>query len=107
MASEGGVEARSSADLVRDVARRLTWVGAIANTVGAGVVFAAIGFLIPIFLDPSERSDLAVLNGPLVVAYLLTGGLLGGAILARHRNKVLRWMFEERPPTEHEHELTL
>ena len=35
----------------------------------------AVGFLIPIFADPGERDELALLNGPPVAVYFVLAGL--------------------------------
>ena len=60
----GEREEPGGADLLRDVQRRLIRMGWAGGIAGAVVVFIAIGFLIPIFIDPGERTDLALLNAP-------------------------------------------
>ena len=87
--------------------RRLTWLGWIGGAVGALVIFLAIGFLIPIFIDPAERGELALLNGPLIVVYVVVGGGLLTRHSSRHLERTLAWVEEGRPPDEDEHRRTL
>ena len=44
------------AQLVTDTVRGMRRLGWLASALGAVVVFMSVGFLIPVFLDPSERS---------------------------------------------------
>jgi adenylate cyclase len=97
----------SAQQFVRDVGRRLERLGWAAAAAGAVVVFNSIGFLIPIFIGSAERFDLALLNGPLIVAYLLVGGFLVTRQARIHRAEALSWIVEGRRPDEHEHRLTL
>jgi hypothetical protein len=46
--------------LVRSIVRRIRVVGWIASLMGAAAVFIAIGFLIPIFHDPAQRTTSAL-----------------------------------------------
>jgi adenylate cyclase len=93
--------------MIAQLNRRLTLLGWIGGAVGALVIFLAVGFLIPIFLDPGERGDLALLNGPLILAYVV----IGGGVLTRHSSRyfarTLAWVEEGRPPDEDEHRRTL
>jgi adenylate cyclase len=82
----------------------LGWVASVAGTL---VVFFSIGFLIPVFLDSEDGFDLAVLNGPLIAAYVLIAGTVVTRLSNRHLAEALRWIGEERPPDEREHRLTL
>lgn len=97
----------NDAALVRDVQRRLTWLGWVANGVGGAVVFAAIGFLFPIFIDEGDRVELALLNAPLVVSYFVVAGLLITWHSNRHMADTLGWVQQRRLPDEREHRLTL
>jgi len=97
----------SGTQLVCDVRRRLAWLAWLAGAAGAVVVFNSIGFLIPIFLDPDERMPLALLNAPLIVAYLAVYGLATTRHFDRHLAETLEWVADEREPTEREHWLTL
>ena len=98
---------RSNAELVRDVRRRLTRMGWIHGVAGAVVVFQSVGFLIPIFIDPGERADLALLNGPLIAVYVLVAGLISMRLWQRHFDARTQWLLEGRDPDEDEHRLTL
>ena len=60
--------------MIAQLNRRLTLLGWIGGAVGAVVIFLAIGFLIPILLDPGERGELALLNAPLILAYVVVVG---------------------------------
>jgi adenylate cyclase len=93
--------------MIAQLNRRLTLLGWVGGAVGAVVIFLAIGFLIPIFLDPGERGELALLNGPLIVLYVV----VVGGLLTRHANRnlarTLAWVEEGRPPDDDEHRRTL
>jgi adenylate cyclase len=93
--------------LVRDVQRRLSVCGWLTAWAGSVVVFIAIGFLIPVFLDPDDAADLALLNGPLVAVYVTVAGLIISRVARRHQAEALAWIAEDRSPTEREHHLTL
>ncbi len=102
-----GAPDRSGAKLVRDVRSRLSWLGWVASAAGAIVVFNSIGFLIPIFIDPGERADLALLNAPLIVVYILLSGLVVRRRSNRHFADTLEWIVEGRAPDDTEHRRTL
>ena len=97
----------SGVDLVRKVRARLTRMGWIAGVAGAVVAFNSVGFLIPIFIDPGERTELALLNAPLLVLYGLVAGLASMRYWQRHFDARTRWLVEGREPDEDEHRLTL
>jgi adenylate cyclase len=98
---------RSGAELVREILRRLGWLGWIASAIGAVIVFNSIGFLIPIFIDPDDRTPLALVNAPFVVLYFVVSGLLITRAVNRHRAKTLAWVVEGRAPDPREHRRTL
>jgi adenylate cyclase len=101
------LEAQSGAELVHQVDCRLARLAWIASAVGAIFVFNSIGFLIPIFLDPDERTRLALTNAPAIIAYLAVFGFLIRRHTARHLRETLRWIVEDREPDEREHRRTL
>ena len=98
---------------IRDAARLPTSAGAlpllgwIANAAGAFVVFQSVGFLIPIFLDPDRRTELGLLNAPVLVALLVFGGLVLARYGDRHLATAAR--LDRRGPgaDDEEHRLTL
>jgi adenylate cyclase len=93
--------------LVRAVGRRAEWQGWAANIVGVAVVFIAIGFLIAVFFDASDRDELGRKNLPfaLVVFPLLGVGVTW--IIRRRRGAALAWVLEGREPSEEERRRTL
>ena len=93
--------------MIAQLNRRLTWLGWTGGAVGALVIFLAIGFLIPVFIDPGERGDLALLNAPLIVLYVVVVGGLLTRHAARHLARTLAWVEEGREPDEDEHRQTL
>jgi adenylate cyclase len=95
--------AQTVTDTVRSM-RRLGWV---CSALGAAVVFTAVGFLIPVFLDPADKNDLGLLNGPAAVVYLVASGLVISHFLGRRNTETLRWIAEDREPDEREHRRTL
>ena len=100
-------EPASGAALVSDVGRRLAWLGWIAGAAGATVVFIAIGFLIPVFIDPAERTELGLRNAPLIAVYVLIGGLIVNRHADRNLRRTVRWIAEGRAPDDAEHRRTL
>jgi adenylate cyclase len=94
-------------EVVRDMQRRLTRLQWIAGAVGGVVLFWAVGFLIPIFVDPDDRTELGLLNAPVIVAYIVLTGLFLTRIGRRQTAEALAWIAEDRPPTEYEHRRTL
>jgi adenylate cyclase len=105
--SSSAADHSSGAKLVRDIRRRLTWLGWGAGAAGVFIVFQSVGFLIPIFLEPDRREELGVLNAPLVVAYALATGFVVTRHRDRHLVRALGWIVDERPPNDREHALTL
>jgi adenylate cyclase len=97
----------SGEELVRSVRRRLVRMGWVASVAGSVVVFIAIGFLIPIFVDPADRAELSLRNAPLIAAYLLIAGLLVQRNSDPHVARTLGWLVEDRPPDDREHRATL
>ena len=71
-------------------------IGWTAGGSGALVVFVAIGFLVPLFAGLHELKRLALVNGPLVVAYLIVSGLLIRTGYGRHADRTLAWVSEQR-----------
>jgi len=98
------VDGRRLFDLVE---RRLTWMGWIANSIGAGVVFMAIGFLVAVIFDAAERDELRRDNLPLLVGSVLVFGALMTWIAKRRRRQALGWLCEGREPTETEGRMVL
>jgi adenylate cyclase len=97
----------SGAAVVRRVGARLRWVGWVSGAAGAFVVFLSVGFLIPIFIEAEQREELALLNGPLIAAYLLIAGVVLTKLSDRHLDRTLAWVVEGRTPGPREHERTL
>jgi adenylate cyclase len=106
-ALQEGAGERPDAELVRQVQRRLTWLGWIANGVGTGIVFISIGFLIPVFLDQADMGELALMNAPVALAAFVIAGSVLTRQTSRHRARTLEWIEEGRPPDEREYHLTL
>jgi class 3 adenylate cyclase len=86
---------------------RLTVIGWTTGGSGALVVFIAIGFLIPLFVGLDQLTRLGLVNGPLVVAYLIVSGLVIRRRFGRHVRRTLTWVGEQREPDEREHAQTL
>ncbi len=92
---------------VSGILGRIRLVGWAAGLLGAAVVFVAIGFLIPIFYDPTERDAIGRENLPLAAATVLAGGAAITWLFGRDLNAALAWIREGRDPDESEHRLTL
>jgi adenylate cyclase len=95
------------ARLVHRTTARLVGLGWIANGVGTAVVFAAIGFLLTVFFDSEQASELGAENLPITIVAVLAFGIGMTVILKRRRRRALLWLMEEREPTPEEHKLTL
>ena len=92
--------------IVRRTIRTLNVVGWGSAVIGATVVFIGIGFLVPIFFDPAQRTDLAWENLPLVVGTVLVGGVVVNWLGIRDQ-AAFHWIREGREPDDGEHSLTL
>jgi hypothetical protein len=86
---------------------RLSRIGWMAAGCGAVVVFLAVGFLVPLFGSLHQLARLALINGPLGLAYLLASAVVITRHFGRHVSRALAWVREDRPPGEREHEQTL
>jgi adenylate cyclase len=93
--------------LVRGIWRRLRLVGWLSGVIGATVVFVAIGFLITVFLDPSERGELGRENAPWVVGLVVFAGLVINWLQERDKSSVFGWALEGRDPDEREQQQVL
>jgi adenylate cyclase len=97
----------SPAPLVR-LTRRLKVVGLGGGAVGALVTFVAVGFMFPAVGGSQSQSwTSGWVNGPVIAVYLAVSGVLLTRIRRRHVAEALRWLSEDRAPTEREHRLTL
>jgi len=86
---------------------RLSMIGWTTAGCGALVVFLAIGFLVPLFGSLHQLARLALINGPLVAAYLILCCVVITRHFGRHVSETLLWVREDRPPDEREHRDTL
>lgn len=93
--------------LVSRVGRRLNWFGWLASVGGSAVVFMSIGFLIPIFFDPSQRDSIGRENLPIVIALLPILGIGVSWLFRRERERAIAWIVSGREPTEEEQARTL
>ena len=93
--------------LIARISRRLDWLGLIANGLGVTVVFVAVGFLLAVFFDASERDALGRENAPFVFGGLLVFGAVAIAILKRRERRAHAWLVEGREPTDAEYRMTL
>ncbi len=107
MAASGDAGVTEVARALREVTRRIVRVGWVVNAVGGAVTFVSIGFLIPIFIDPSEAGKLGLRNGPATVLALIAGGYVLSRWSVRDQRRAFAWMIEGRDPTPEEHRLTL
>ena len=107
MTAGAAIERVHSGPDSRAVLGRLIAIDWAAGGAGALVVFVAIGFLIPLFVGLHELTRIALVNAPLVVAYLVASGMLITKMFARRVGRTLAWVRDGRPPTEREHEQTL
>jgi adenylate cyclase len=83
---------------------RLAW---LSGGAGALVTFIAVGFFIPILGLAHQQWKLGLLNGSLLVVYLVAFGLLRMRMWRRYAAGTLNWLAEEREPAPEEHRRTL
>lgn len=101
------MSALSGAAVVGQVRGRLHLTGWLTGAVGAFVVTLSVGFLIPLFIGVEQRDELALLNVPLIAAYVLIGGLVITKYSDRYLARTLGWIVDGRTPDPREHELTM
>jgi adenylate cyclase len=97
----------NDARLLTAILRRLTWLGWVANGIGAAVVFTAVGFLLGVFFDEQQRDELGEENLPVVLVAVVAMGLALSWVQNRRRRAALAWFVEGREPTDEEHRMTL
>src|SRR5436305_10849202 len=97
-----------SHDLQRKLERHLFLIGWGGGVVGALVIFATVGLFFPAF-GGSVRDNITSgwANAPVIAVTLLLAGWIQTRMSRRHVEKALRWLIEERPPDDREHQLTL
>jgi adenylate cyclase len=83
---------------------RVAWGSGIC---GGLMTFAAVAFFIPLVAPSSEELSIGLLNGPLIVVYLLLTGIPMQRRMARRARRALAWQEEGRDPTDQEHRMTL
>ena len=93
--------------LVHATTRRLVGLGWIANAFGAATVFMAIGYVIAVFFDTTERDALGRENLVPTIVCVAAFGVVMTVLMKRRRAAALRWLIEGRAPTGREHRLTL
>jgi adenylate cyclase len=93
--------------LIQRTTKRLVLLGWISNTIGAVVVFMAIGFLIAVFFDATDRDQLGRENLPLAIVLGVVFGVILTLLMKRRRRLALGWLLEDREPTAEEHRMTL
>jgi adenylate cyclase len=86
---------------------RLSTIGWTSAGCGALVVFLAVGFLVPLFGSLHQLARLMLINGPLVLAYLLGSAIVITRHFGRYVSDALDWLRDDRLPDEREHEQTL
>jgi adenylate cyclase len=92
--------------VLRDVDRRLGWVGWTANGIAIVVVSVVVGFLAEIFFDHVTWGYLARLL-PILAVYFVIAGLTITHFARRRLDEAYAWIREDRPPSEREHRLAL
>jgi adenylate cyclase len=97
-----------ASDLVSTVRHRLKLIGWAGGTAGAVATFTAVGLFFPA-LGGNHRINVTSgwVNAPVIVAFLLVVGYLMVKVRGRHVGETLRWLAEDRPPDDREHQLTL
>jgi adenylate cyclase len=93
--------------LVRDVDRRLGWVGWTANGIAIVVVCVVVGFLADIFFDDEVTWGYLARVLPILVVYFVIAGLTITHFTRRRLDEAYAWIREDRPPSEREHRLAL
>jgi adenylate cyclase len=91
--------------LWRSTIRRLTCAAAVANGLGALVVFLLLEFFVP--LGPDDHHQNLLLNAIVAAVYIPIGLAIGNRFARRRSWVVERWLSEQRPPTLEERQVVL
>jgi adenylate cyclase len=95
-------------DLVSTVKRRLKLIGWVGGAVGAAATFVAVGLFFPALGGSIKvNATSGLVNAPVIVAFLVVVGYLQAKMRGKHVVEALRWLSEDRPPDEREHQMTL
>jgi adenylate cyclase len=89
-------------ELIDSLRRRQLRATVIANAAGSVVVFFSVGFLIPLFTDPSRRDGLGLLNGLIAVPTLVAALVFAYRVMRGPRTRISAWVREGREPTDQE-----
>jgi adenylate cyclase len=98
---------RAGTELVGLAWRRVFRVGWTSALSGALVTYVAVGFFIPLVGLGGEEWKVGAVNGPLIAAYLVAGGLASDRVWGAYVRGTLDWLRDERAPTPEEHRRTL
>jgi adenylate cyclase len=101
------MNAEEGRGLAHRMAHRMTLLGWISNGLGAAVVFTAIGFLVAVFFNTTERDALGLENLPTAIALLAALGLAMTWVMKRRRRQAWGWLSEGREPTDEERRRSL
>jgi adenylate cyclase len=97
-----------TAGLVPAVLRRLKMIDWRVGAAGALVTFTAVGFLFPAFSGTMKLDATSTwVNAPVVVGFVVVAEMVGARLRLRHVRTALRWLDEDRAPTQCEHRDTL
>jgi adenylate cyclase len=97
----------SGEQLARDIQRRMALKGWLTSGIGALVVCASVGLMVPIFLDSDERLSMVLLNVPIALACFVLTGIGITMVSYRYCARAFPWLIEGRAPNDHEYRLTL
>src|SRR5581483_10285261 len=90
------------------VKRRLRLIGWAGGTAGAAATFIAVGLFFPALGGSVHvNATSGWVNAPVIAAVLIVVGYLQSRLRGSHTELALRWLIENRPPDDREHELTL
>ncbi len=90
--------AESTDDLIDRVGRRLRKAGILANGVGTVDTFIAVGAVLAIFVGQGEANRLGLINGPIVLAILISIPFFSRYMVGRELKPARAWLAAGGPP---------
>jgi adenylate cyclase len=95
------------ARLVREIERKLSRTGAIANLCGAIDLFLFTLLLLPADPESIDRGKATLINAAVFVPYMAVTLVIGRRWSLQHADRVAAWLAHDRPPTPEERDHVL
>ena len=97
-AKASGATTESTDELIDRVGRRLRKAGILANVCGTIDTFIAVGAVLAIFVGEGEADRLGLINGPIVLAILISIPFFSSHMVRRELKPARAWLAAGGPP---------